>query len=139
MATGGVYFLSYQAALDAFYASGTWKAMLVSGYSEDVDAHDYINDVNASEIAGGNGYTTGGKILVPTVTFTAATNTVVVTFPQMQWTSATISADAAVYYQDTGNSATSRLGGINRFTNQPTSVTSGTFTAEPLTITFPFP
>lgn len=138
MATGGIYQLSYQHALDLFYGTGTWRAMLVdAAYTESLTTHDYIDDVSANE-SSGTGYTAGGKVLVPVVSYDSGTQTVTVTFPQVQWTSATLSASFCVYYQDTGTPSTSRVGAINRFTNQPTAVTNGTFTAEALTIDFPF-
>lgn len=43
-------------------ATHTFKAILVNGYTFNA-AHDELADVSASQIANGNGYTTGGKAL----------------------------------------------------------------------------
>lgn len=46
------------------FENDTFKICLMdTGYSFDKDAHHYYSDISASEIASGNGYTTGGATL----------------------------------------------------------------------------
>jgi len=93
------------------WANDTIKVMLVkSGYTPDQDAHDFIDDVNAQEIAGGGGtnYTTGGKELTEkTVSYDNATNTVRLKAKTLEWKEVTAEYRYAVIYKDTGSAATS--------------------------------
>lgn len=91
-------------------ATDTIKCMLVtSAATVDVDATDYINDVNSNE-ASGTGYTAGGATLgTKSVTLTGASNKVVIDAADPSWTisAGTIAFRYAVFYKDTGSAATS--------------------------------
>lgn len=134
----GPYMLTLEKVLNAYFEAGTFYGMLLSGYTENRDTHDFVDDIRANEIANGNGYTTNGQIVVPTVTFTAATNVLTVTFPQLQWPTATISATHLVYYKELGTDAQDELSFVNNFGGTITS-TNDTFTAPACTFTWDFP
>jgi hypothetical protein len=136
-AVGIIGFPAVEAALNAFYETGTWKCMLLSAaYTPAEDTHDFINDASANEITGAN-YSAGGITLTPTVAFNTGTNLFTVTFPQTQVASTTITARYAAYYQDTGTPSTSRIAFVNDFGENVTS-TNGTFTANQCTMTIDF-
>lgn len=93
------------------WANDTIKVMLVkAAYAPDQDAHDFIDDVNANEIAGGGGtnYTAGGKELTEkAVSYDNATNTVRLKAKTLEWKEVTAEFRYAVIYKDTGVAATS--------------------------------
>ena len=82
--------------------SDTIKVMLcTNAYTPDQDAHIYKSAIT-NEVAGGNGYTTGGATLAnKTLTYTGASNTIKFDADDTQWTSSTITARYAVIYDDT--------------------------------------
>ena len=115
MATGTVHGTHIQkqygttAADRVDIATDTLKIMLVtSSATVDVDATDYINDVNANE-ASATGYTAGGATLgTKSVTLTGASNKVVIDAADPSWTLTTsISFRYAIIYKDTGVASTS--------------------------------
>jgi hypothetical protein len=115
MATGTVHGTHIQkqygttAADRVDFVTDTLKVMLVqSAGAVDVDAHDYISDVNANE-ASATGYTAGGATLgTKSVTLTGASNKVVLDCADPSWTlTTTIAFRYAVVYKDTGSAATS--------------------------------
>jgi hypothetical protein len=139
MATGYVPHLSFEKVLEAYYEAGTWRCMLIlDTYTPNVDTLDFRSDLTSHEVANGNGYTTNGVIVVPTVTRDDATNKVIVTFPQAQWTSATITAAGAAYYRETGSAATDPVHFFNDFDANVTS-TAATFTANACSFEVDFP
>ena len=84
-------------------------ALLTSGYTPDIDAHDNFDDVQASE-ASGTGYTAGGQSLAnKTVTQDNTDNEGVFDADDVTWSGSTITARYAVLYVDTGVAGTSRL------------------------------
>lgn len=93
------------------WANDTIKVMLVkTAYVPDQDAHDFIDDVNANEIAGGGGtnYTAGGKELTEkAVSYDNATNTVRLKAKTLEWKEVTAEFRYAVVYKDTGVAGTS--------------------------------
>lgn len=93
------------------WANDTIKVMLVkTAYVPDQDAHDFIDDVNANEIAGGGGtnYTVGGKELTEkAVSYDNATNTVRLKAKTLEWKEVTAEFRYAVVYKDTGVAGTS--------------------------------
>lgn len=87
------------------YDSDSFKVMLVtSGYTPDVDAHDYRNDVT-NEVANGNGYATGGAATTVTVTQDNANNRVAIAFASVTWPNSTITARGAVIYKNRGGTS----------------------------------
>jgi hypothetical protein len=79
--------------------------MLVNGYSVDAN-HDYVSDVDASEVSG-TGYIDGGTALAGR----SLTSTSPITFDanNVDWQASSITATGAILYKDTGNPATSPL------------------------------
>lgn len=106
----------------------TIKIMLcTSAYVPNQDTHVYLSSVT-SEVANGNGYTTGGKALAnKAVTYDSATNTIKIDADDVQWNNATMTARYAVIYDDTpATSATKPLLAYFDF-GQDVSSTNGTF------------
>ena len=83
-------------------------ALCASGYSVNQQTDDFWNDASGSEVASGNGYTTGGATLsnktsaVATLTYTFD-NTVDTT-----WSTSTITARYAVIYDSSPAGATAQ-------------------------------
>ncbi len=84
----------------------TYNVMLAtSGYTPDVDAHDFRSDVT-NEVAAGGGYSTGGQaITTPTVTYDAGTNRAVFDGDDVVWASSTITARYAIVYRARGGAS----------------------------------
>ena len=103
-------------------------ALDTSAYTPDQDLHDFWNDVSGSEVANGNGYTTGGIALASkTVAYDAGSNELRLDAADVSWTSATFTARYAVVYVDTaGASSTDPVLGYIDFGGDQT-VSSGTF------------
>src|SRR6478735_11373964 len=83
--------------------SDTIKVMLLSSaYTPNQDSHDYLDDVVANEVTG-TGYTAGGQALASkTVTYDAATNTLILDAADTVWAGSTVTARYAVVYDDSG-------------------------------------
>src|SRR5690606_7830921 len=79
----------------------TLKVMLcTSSYSPNQDTHQYKSSVT-NEVSG-TGYTAGGKTLTGvTVTYDTGTNTLTLDADDVTWSSSTITARYAVFYDDT--------------------------------------
>jgi len=91
------------------FASDTFKMILMqSGFTFDVDTDHGYSDVSASEIANGNGYTTGGVTLSGVaVTEDDSDNRTEVTWNNATWTASGGSigpAAGAIIYDDTASS-----------------------------------
>jgi hypothetical protein len=83
-------------------------AMVTSSYSPDKDADDYFDDVT-NEVSG-TGYTAGGKALTnKSVSQDNTNDRAKFDADDVTWTVATITARAAVIYEDTGTDSTSPL------------------------------
>lgn len=83
------------------FDSDTIKGMLVNGYTWNQDTHQYKSSVT-SEVANGNGYTTGGATVTsPATAYTAGTNTLAMTGGNLSWPSSTFSATGLVLYDST--------------------------------------
>lgn len=101
----------------------TYKMALVTS-AQSIDATFAGTSTDAryaditSQVANGNGYTTGGKTLV--MSLTRSTGTITVDCDDQSWTSATFSAKYAVIYNDT-NANKDLLG----FVDLETSVGTG--------------
>jgi hypothetical protein len=106
--------LIYNKAIDALvraginFASDSFKVMLVtSSYTPNKDTHEDRADVT-NEVTG-TGYTTGGVATTPTITLDTTNDRVDITFSNVSWASATITARAAVIYKSTGTAANDTL------------------------------
>jgi len=115
----------------------TFRLILVtSSYTPNKDTHTRADDVT-NEVANGNGYTTGGKTIVPTVTVDTANDTITYTFPATSWTSSTITAAGAVLKKVRGGAASADelvfyndFGGNVSTTNATFAVSSATILIE---------
>ena len=75
-----------------------------STYTPDQDTHDFRNDVTNE--ASGAGYSTGGKTVgTVTASYDAATNEVRFVWPDVAWTTASITARTAVIYKSRGGAS----------------------------------
>jgi len=88
------------------FSADTFKMCLMdTGFSFDKDAHHYYSDISASEIASGNGYTTGGATMAGVSVTEDDTNdrTTVAWSTNPSWTASggAISAIGAIIYDDT--------------------------------------
>jgi len=73
-------------------------ALLDSGYTPDLDADDYFDDVSADEITG-TAYTAGGEALTGrTAPYAAGTNIFSLKSADVSWATATFTARYAVIY-----------------------------------------
>lgn len=83
-------------------------ALVTSTYSPNIDTHVFWSDVT-NEVSG-TGYTAGGATLASvTVTQDNTNDRGVVDAADVTWTTATITARAAILYKDTGVASTSPL------------------------------
>lgn len=81
-----------------------------------------------NEVAAGSGYSTGGQTATPTITLDTANDRTDITFANIAWTTATITARAGVLYKSRGgaSSADELIAYVDFGTN--VSSTGGTFT-----------
>lgn len=86
--------------------SDTLYMMLVDDtHTVDQDAHDFRNDVEGDEVTG-TGYTAGGKTIgTVTASYDASTNEVRFVWPDVSWTTATITARTAIIYKSRGGAS----------------------------------
>ena len=113
----------------------TFKILLMaSGFVFDPDAHEFLDDVSASELANGNGYTTGGATLSGVqVTEDDVNNRAAVTWANPAWTASggTIGpSPGAIIYKSTGVAATSTIIGFLDFEGNQSATDGGTFTVQ---------
>lgn len=99
-----------------------------SGYTPDIDTHDFWDDVVANE-SSGTGYTAGGATIASkTLAVVGASDLVKFDGADVAWTiSSALSARYAVLYKSTGNNATSPLIGYVDL-GSTYSLASGTLT-----------
>lgn len=116
----------------AITEGGTYKVMLVTGYTPNQTTHTRLSDVRAFEISG-TGYTANGATVVPTFTKDTTNHRQTIVFPTSTWTTSTLSATRAVYYLSTGTDSTSPLIFQNDFGSTVTT-TAGTFTLNASTL-----
>lgn len=107
-------------------SSDTIKCALAdSGYTPDVDAHDFFNDITNEEA--GTGYTAGGATLAnKTWAIVGASNVVKFDADDVSWASSTITTRYAIIYKSTGVSSTSPLIAVIDFGSDKVS-DGGTF------------
>jgi hypothetical protein len=108
------------------FDTDTFKMMLVTSSYTASKAHDKRDDIT-NEVSG-TGYTSGGNACAVTVAATDNTNNdVEINFSITSWTSATITARAAVIYKSRGGaSSADELVGYVDFGSDVSS-TNGTF------------
>lgn len=118
-------------AIDA--DTDTFYVMLVtSTYAPNKDTHTKRSDVT-NEVVGA-GYSSGGKVSAATVTKDTATDRVTIAFASVNWTTATITARAAVIYKRRGGAASADE--LVAYVDFGSDVTS---TADTFTVTFSSP
>lgn len=83
-------------------------ALLGSGYSPDLNAQEFWDDVNSNEITG-TGYTAGGLTITGATIVDNDDGTVIIDCDDIEWTGATFTVNYAVVYKDTGSASTSPL------------------------------
>jgi hypothetical protein len=123
--------LVYNSALDETVKGGidfdtdTFKIMLVtSSYTPNKDTHTVRTDVT-NEVSG-TGYTAGGATTSVTVTKDTANDRIDISFGNVSFSNATITAAAGVIYKSTGTAASDLLVAYLDFGGNVSS-TSGTF------------
>ncbi len=116
------------------FASDTFKIILMAtGFIFDIDSHHGYTDVSASELANGNGYTTGGATLAGVaVTEDDANDRTDVTWNNVTWTASGGSigpTPGAIIFDDTASSpqADTIIGYID-FGGEQTQTDGGTAT-----------
>lgn len=110
------------------FDTDTFRVLLTTAtYTEDLDAHDFRNDVT-NEVTG-TGYTAGGNTVTVTVNAVdTVNNRLDITLGGTTWTSSTITARKAVYYKSRGGaSSADELVAVVDF-GSDVSTTAGTFT-----------
>lgn len=108
--------------------------LVTDGLTPDFDTHDFVDDITAgNQIANGNGYTTGGKALAATPSWTVgapAATQIAYDSADPAWATSTISdAMAAVLYHTTGNTTTDELYMLSDF-GSAVSTANGTLTVQ---------
>ena len=110
------------------FDTDTFKIMLVtSSYTPNKDTHTKRSNVT-NEITG-TGYSSGGTTTTVTVTNDTANDRIDIDFSDVSWTSATLTAAAAVIYKSTGTAASDNLVAYLDFAGNVIS-TNGTFTVD---------
>ena len=106
------------------------KCMLTTvTYVPDQDIHDYKDDVTNEVV--GTGYTATGVALTgKTITYTGATNKVTLDCDDVVWTTATITARVAVFYDATPASDATRPLICYQLSDSDVVSTAGTFTVQ---------
>lgn len=122
---GNAFVAAFNKEID--FNSDTIKvALCTSSYTPNQDTHDYFDDIT-NEVTG-TGYTAGGATLgSATITYTGATNTLMLDGADVSWSTSTITARYAVIYDATpGTNATRPLIAYVDF-GADVSSTAGTF------------
>jgi len=110
------------------FDTNSFKILLVtSSYSPNKDTHTKRSDVT-NEITG-TGYTAGGSSSAVTVTNDTANDRIDINFADVSWSSASLTAAAAVIYKTTGTASADNLVAYLDFGGNVTS-TNGTFTLD---------
>lgn len=113
-------------------------ALTTSGYTEAKATHTKRSDVT-SEVAAGNGYTTGGAaVAAMTITKDTANNRITFSIPGATWTTSagqTLTARKAVIYAAVGTAATDQLIAVVDFGTDQVASNGGALTLSASTIT----
>jgi hypothetical protein len=116
------------------YDTDTFKVMLVtSSYTPDKDTHTRRSDVT-NEVGNSGTYASGGSVSAVTVTNVTASDNVTIAFASVNWTSATITARAAVIYKSRGGASSADE--LVAYVDFGSNITS---TADTFTVTFSSP
>lgn len=109
MATSLVYdyFLTALGAGSINLTTDTYYAMLVNGYAPNKASDQFRSNVTNETT--GTGYTSGGVQTAQTVATNTTSNQLTVTFANVSWANATITATGAVIYKHTGTATTDTL------------------------------
>jgi hypothetical protein len=94
------------------FSTASFKCLLVSSVPSEANLDAWVNRSDVTGEVTGTGYTAGGVAVSATVSSVDTTNNrIAVTFANLSpgWTSSTITAAAAIIYQDTGTASTSKL------------------------------
>ena len=113
------------------FTNDTFKLMLMSGYTQNVDTEAFRADV--SNEASGTNYTAGGQA-VGSVTLTQdnTNDRAVVDFADEVFSNVTLSnVDGAILYKDTGSAATDVLIAYYAFPEGSQDVVANDFTVTP--------
>ena len=87
------------------YDTDTFKqVLLTSSYTPNQTTHTKRSDLT-NEVANGNGYTTGGVAVVPTIAKNTTDKRLVITFPAVSWAASTITARYSAVYKSRGGAA----------------------------------
>lgn len=130
--TGALYGLTSQHMIDGsapiVWSTATIQCSLHTAYTLDQDAHDFFNDVSATEVAATGGYAANGVTLgSKTSNYTSATDVIWLDAGDASWASSTISAtDAIVWSNTAGASTTDPVMGAVDF-GATVATTNGTF------------
>ena len=101
-------------------------ALVTSAYTPDADAHDFFDDIT-NEVGASGTYAAGGVTLTVTVSQDNTDNEGVMDATDVAFTTATITARAAIIYKFTGTAGTSPLIAYIDFGADKSS-SAGTFT-----------
>jgi hypothetical protein len=124
--------------VQALFNGASFKVMLTTSADVPSEGNDIYRSGVTGEVAAGNGYTTGGQAIVPTIALDTTTHKVTVTFPAVSWPSSTITARHARYYLSTGNAATDLMIAQDDF-GADVSSTNGPFSLAATSITLNTP
>ena len=114
------------------FSTATFKCMLVTAVPSEANLDAWVNRADVVGEATGTGYTAGGVVVAVSVgAVDTANNRVAINFADLApgWTSATISAAAALVYVSTGNAATDKLVSMVDF-GQTVSSTAGSYSVD---------
>lgn len=104
----GLYVLAFRDALDTsgialdFLSDAHKVALVLDAHTPNFDTHNDVADIT-NEVANGNGYTTGGKVLtglVPTWGLGSAGQLKYDLTTDQSWASASFTARGAIWYAD---------------------------------------
>jgi hypothetical protein len=110
-------------------ATDTYYGLLVDGYTPNAGTDEKRSDADADEVTG-VGYTAGGEATACTLAKNTSLHQETMTFANIVWTTATITATGLVIYKHRGGLATAdNLVCYVDFGGSVSSV-AGTFTAE---------
>lgn len=119
------------------FDADTFKAALAATtFTFNIDSHATYTDVSASELANGNGYTTGGVTLTGvSVTEDDTNDRASVTWSNAQWTASggSIGPSPGMFIID-DTSADDTIVGYIDFGSDQTATDGGTFTVSSITV-----
>lgn len=127
------YLLDTPLDLESPGGSGVKLALITDAYTPDRDADDFFNDVSGSELAGGNGYTTGGEVLTGVLwSYDAASDQVRLDCDNVTWlfTASKTWRYGVVYVDTAGAASTDPLIALLTWDSNQTVSTTYTLTID---------